>query len=102
MDLFSRYPPSAREAEIVVQIQFICRAKNGVKALAPEQYLDRKEAALRLAGTLTDDFYQASALRHIIVLCVATNDPDAKRLLKEVRIAFIRQKIVEAHPELSF
>jgi hypothetical protein len=102
-DLFSLCPISAQEAETVVQIQFICHATNGrVTSLGtPEQYTERKETALGLAKKLTDDFYRATALRHIIALCMAAKDPDAKILLTQVGIAFIRQKIVEAHPELT-
>jgi hypothetical protein len=63
--------------------------------------LNEKKPLLGLAKKLTDDFYRATALRHIIALCMAAKDPDAKILLKQVGIAFIRQKIVEAHPELT-
>ena len=59
-----------------------------------------KKIALELAEKLTDHFYRATALRHIIALCMSAKDPDAKNLLKQVGIAFIRQKIAEAHPEL--
>jgi hypothetical protein len=103
-DLFSVCPVSAREAETVVQIQFICCSTGGcapsLSHLTPEQYRERKEIALELAEKLTDNFYRATALRHIIALCMAAKDPHAKSLLKQVGIAFIRQKIVEAHPEL--
>lgn len=102
MDLFSRYPPSAREAEIVVQNSIHMPGKKRREGAGARTVLRPQRNALRLAGTLTDDFYQASTLRHIIALCVATKAPDAKSLLKEVRIAFIRQKIVEAHPEMNF
>jgi hypothetical protein len=104
-DLFSRCPISPQEAETVVQIQFICRATNGratsLGHLTPEQYTERKETALGLTKKLTDDFYRATALRHIIALCMAAKDPDANILLAQVGIAFIWQKIVEAHPELT-
>lgn len=104
-DLFTLCPVSAREAETVVQIQFICRASDrparSHSHLTPEQYKQRKEIALELAEKLTDNFYRATALRHIIALCVAAKDPDAKSLLKQVGFAFIRQKIVETHPELG-
>jgi hypothetical protein len=69
--------------------------------LTPEQYTERKETALGLTKKLTDDFYRATALRHIIALCMAAKDPDANILLAQVGIAFIWQKIVEAHPELT-
>jgi hypothetical protein len=102
--LFPPCPVSARESETVVQIQFICRATQGRansrSHLTPKQYKERKEIALGLAEKLTDNFYRAMALRHIIAFCMAVKDPDAKNLLKQVGISFIQQKIVEAHPEL--
>ena len=84
-NLFSPCPVSAQEAEIVVEIQFICRAANGrprsLSHLTPEQYKEQKKIALELAEKLTDNFYRALALRHIIALCMAAKDPDAKDLL---------------------
>lgn len=103
-DLFPLCPVSVREAETVVQIQFVCRSTEGrapsLSHLTPEQYKERKKIALELAEKLTDNFYRATALRHIIALCMSAKDPDAKNLLKQVGIAFIRQKIAEAYPEL--
>jgi hypothetical protein len=102
-----------REIDMVLDIKIICRmieaiaehvgVHNHVDEIINEKrkrYLVRKEKAMELAKGIINDFYRAVAFRQIIDLCVAANDSNAKDLLREIRVKFIRDKIKEAHPGL--
>ncbi len=106
-------PPG--EAEKVLKIKMLCEmgkwsaANLGDSSLDDEMlnyergvYQKRKEAALELARELTDEFYRDSALHFIIDLCMVGKElDDAKKLLNVIEVDFIKEKILEAYPQLG-
>jgi hypothetical protein len=66
------------------------------------RYARSRIDCILLADTLENEFFRSAALQPIIELCMAGRDvDDARTLLKHVKIAFIRNKIIETFPELS-
>jgi hypothetical protein len=105
--------PADRDVDMVLDIRIICRLIKetaeyvGTHDPADEilneerkRYLIQKEKALKLAKCISDDFYRAVAFREVIVLCVTANDSDAKDLLRDIGVVFIRDKIIETYPGL--
>lgn len=80
-----------------------------VLADAPEQleyernrYNEFRAKALRVADTITDEFYRSAAIHFLIdVSMKAADDDDARALLKQVEVDFIREKIETAYPQLK-
>jgi hypothetical protein len=57
---------------------------------------------LRLADTITDEFYRSAAIHFLIDLSMRGGDvDDARALFKHVEVDMIRKKIIEAHPQLA-
>jgi len=66
------------------------------------RYTRSRIDCILLADTLDDEFFRSAALQPIIELCMMGRDvDDACALLKHVKIAFIRNKIIDTFPELS-
>jgi|HubBroStandDraft_4_1064222.scaffolds.fasta_scaffold72183_5 hypothetical protein len=113
-------PPG--EAEAVSKIQRLCwisgmsaiyldpnNEEYAVFADIPERqeyernrYNEFRAKALRVADTLTDEFYRWAAIHLIIDTCMkAADEDDARNLLKHVEVDFIREKIEAAYPQLK-
>lgn len=103
------------EIDVILEIQIICRsARASAHDVAQAtshldhrrddahrlRYSMQKVRALELTKTIADDFYRAVAFRQIIALCAIANDADARSFLREIKIDFFRDKVVEAHPGL--
>ena|SRR5215475_994904 len=105
-------PPG--EAEKVMRIRLLCEtAKWSARNVAeldmdPEMrvyeqgvYVKRRDAALELARELTDTFCRDAAFHSIIDLCMEGREiAHAKKLLDVVEVDMVRDKILEAYPEL--
>ena len=104
------------EIDVILEIWIICRsASASAYDLAQAtshldhrsddahrlRYSMQKERALELAKTIADDFYRAVAFRKIIALCAIANDADARNFLREVKIDFIRDKILPIGPHAA-
>ncbi|MGO9683445.1 MAG: hypothetical protein ACLPTZ_12815 [Beijerinckiaceae bacterium] len=117
-------PPSkdrgpSGDAEVVAKIRRLCviagmSAENVARERADDyQPLERltyeqdrygrfRVEALKLADTLTDEFYRSAAVRFIIDISMRAGDvDDARALLKHVKVDFIRDKIVASYPQLT-
>jgi hypothetical protein len=78
-------------------------------ANAPEQqeyernrYNEFRSKALRVADEITDEFFRSAAIHFLIDASMkAADDDDARALLKQVEVDFIREKIETAYPELK-
>ena len=113
-------PPG--EAEKVMQVKQLCwiagmSAPYGnpasdeyeTFAAAPDQqdyerdrYNKFRAKALRVADTLTDEFFRSGAINFIIDASMKAGDEDdARALLKQVKVDFIREKIVASYPRLN-
>lgn len=76
---------------------------------APEQqeyernrYNEYRAKALRVADEITDEFYRSAAIHFLIDASMkAADDDDARALLKQVEVDFIREKIEESYPQLK-
>lgn len=112
-DSADQEPPG--EAEKVQRVRILCEtgkwsARNlsedtiddEMRAYESGVYNKRKEAALILARTLTDEFYREAALHSIIDLCVVGGETEyAKGLFESIQIDIIRENILKAHPQLA-
>jgi hypothetical protein len=110
-------PPG--EAEAVVKIKHICWmagmsaeniASEKAANIPPEdggtyefdRYTKLRAQALRLADTITDEFYRSGAIHFIVDLCMKGGDvDDARALFKQVTVDMIREKIGESYPQLT-
>ncbi len=67
-----------------------------------DHYNKFRAKALRVADTLTDEFFRSGAINFIIEASMKAGDEDdARVLLKEVAADVIREKIIERYPQLS-
>ena len=113
-----RGPPG--EADVVAKIRHMCviagmSAENVARERAADDYepLERltyeqdrygrfRVEALKLADTLTDEFYRSAAVRFIIDISMRAGDvDDARALLKHVKVDFMRDEIVASYPQLT-
>ena len=66
------------------------------------RYRDIRAESIRLASTISDDFYKSAAIHFLIGMLVQTKDIAlARNLLKQVKIDMIRKKIVSEFPEIK-
>jgi hypothetical protein len=66
------------------------------------RYNEFRAKALRVADTLTDEFYCSAAIHFIIDASMKAGDEDdARTLLKQVDVDFIRDKIETAYAQLK-
>lgn len=108
-------PPG--EAEAVIKIKHLCwMAGMSAESVAAdkrhvppdqwdtyehERYTKLRIEALKLADTLTDEFYRSAAIHFIIDASMKADDVEgARALFKHVEVDIIREKIAEAYPQL--
>jgi hypothetical protein len=103
------------QAQVVLKVKRLCLAsqecalrvaagKYGAEIFECDshRYGRSRIDGILLADTLDDEFFRSAALRPIIELCMIGGDvDDARALLKHVKIAFIRSRILDRFPELS-
>lgn len=66
------------------------------------RYTEFRAKALRIADTITDEFFRSAAIHFVIDASMkAADDDDARALLKHVEVDFIREKIETAYPQLT-
>ena len=103
------------QTQIVLKVKKVCFAaqesavrvaagKNGESVFDTDSrhYAKSRIECIQLADSLDNEFFRSAALQPIIELCIHGGDiDDARALLKHVKTAFIRDKIVYIFPELS-
>jgi hypothetical protein len=113
-------PPG--EAEKVEQVKRLCwvagmsgvylnPASDDYKVLCDDQeqqeyernrYNEFRAKALRVADEITDEFFRSAAIHLLIDASMkAADEDDARALLKQVEVDFIREKIETAYPQLK-
>jgi hypothetical protein len=66
------------------------------------RYNEFRAKALRIADEITDEFYRSAAIHFIIEASMkAADEDDARALLNQVEVDFIREKIEAAYPKLK-
>jgi hypothetical protein len=105
--LLAEYGPPG-EAEALADIQTLCwlagiRVQNGGDAdqYENQRYEKLRLRAVRLADSLTDDYYRSAAIHFFIDFFMKTNDVELARVLfRHVKVDIIRDKIIVAYPQL--
>src|SRR5579863_8852753 len=105
--------PAIHDTGIVLKIKELCLAahESATNVAAGKQtgvdsdlqhYRRCIVESIQLADTLQNEFFRSAALQPIIELCMKGGDvDDARALLKHVKVTFIRNKMIDAFPELS-
>jgi hypothetical protein len=75
---------------------------DGLRTYEFNCYTRMKLEALKLANTITDDFYRSAAIHFLVELCMKAGDEDdARRLFEQVEVDVIKEKIVAAYPNID-
>ena len=81
----------------------VAAGKSGKRVAGSEsqRYAESRIECIQLADALDNEYFRSAALQPIIELCLKGRDvDDARALFKHVKIAFIRNRMIDDHPEL--